>query len=94
MMIKCPRCEGRGNIICTVSENNEPPCKISLECSACNGKREVSEFAAKIIQENLNFWCHCGNPSGETTYHEDGANPNCHKHNWTCDDCGRVAQVG
>jgi Fe2+ or Zn2+ uptake regulation protein len=37
------------------------------------------------------FWCKCGNPSERVTYHADTPDA---KHHWTCDDCGKVRQVG
>jgi hypothetical protein len=40
------------------------------------------------------FWCFCGNPSGNHTYHDDNERRICRKHHWTCDDCGKVVQVG
>jgi hypothetical protein len=56
---------------------------------------EAAQKDARARRAFEAFWCRCGNPSGNVTYHPDrqrGAA--CSKHHWTCDDCSRVVQVG
>lgn len=57
----------------------------------------VEQYRAKMAEEFVKFWCQCGNPSGEVTFHDDGVMPSaacCQKHHYHCDDCGKVTQVG
>lgn len=53
----------------------------------------VSDSEWKEIQS---AFCSCGNPSGESEFHEDEFEDGVRvsKHHYTCCDCGKITQVG
>ena len=92
--IQCVGCTGTGKMKLGTgySENGQLKTKyMDITCIICNGKGEISEEAVKLLERQRNMWCRCGNKSGMTTFHDDR---NGVKHHWTCDDCGKVTQVG
>lgn len=88
-MVACG-CEA-GKVRCTIHEMNQPPKEMLLTCPTCNGRGTISAALKKAHEE---FWCRCGNPSGQFEFFDDGEGAACTKHHYTCRDCGKVLQVG
>lgn len=89
-MPKCPKCTA-GRITVTVNNGVDEPAQLEMDCPYCDGKGEVSDKKLAAIEAVSKIWCLCGNPSQQCTYHPD--EPGL-KHHWTCDDCGKVTQIG
>lgn len=60
----------------------------------CHGKGTMSQVMADQMKADQDLWCECGNPSGESIFHDDGMHPQCSKHCYTCQDCGKITQIG
>jgi uncharacterized protein YbaR (Trm112 family) len=86
-MIVCPTCKGTKEVTITVHEAGKVSKEV-LPCCLCHGAGKVTE---KFKQAMDAFWCNCGNPSEESTFHADAPGV---KHHYTCNDCGKVTQVG
>ena len=93
--MKCPTCKGTGQVETTVTTcgSNEIE-KYDIPCHVCNGRKEISKKEWQAHKDMMNLWCDCGNPSGETTFYDDGEHPKCSKHCYVCNDCGKIVQVG
>ena len=102
---KCPKCKGKGEYLFEYSETSpEGTVKKSQKsfCHTCNGEGWITEQkGCELAQEKLRlrreialYWCNCGNPSEEVTFYDDGQHPHCEKHCYTCNDCGKLVQVG
>ena len=93
-MEKCSTCAGTGKITIQVSEYPNPPKPCVLDCIDCDGAGLITPekgVALRRLRERMKtFWCKCSSPS-HTTFHDDTPDA---KHHWTCDDCGKVTQVG
>jgi len=94
-MVTCPKCEGNKVLSITpqMFENGKFVSlkTVVIDCVFCNGKGKVSKA---LIRAEENFWCKCGNPSGESTFHDEGEGPEISKHHYRCNDCHKVTQVG
>lgn len=88
-MVKCPKCIN-GKMTVTVTEG-QTTYESTFECIYCHGHGEISDERLAKIRAMDAMWCRCGNKSGNITYHDDAPGS---KHHWTCDDCGKVVQVG
>lgn len=86
-MINCPTCKGTKKVTITVHEAGKVS-KMDLTCVVCHGQGKVTKQAKKAMDD---FWCKCGNPSGQSNFHDDSFGV---KHHYTCNDCGKVTQVG
>ena len=64
---------------------------MDVPCVWCGGTGEMTPRQLAIYVGGLEIWCRCGNHSGQVTFHDDTPNS---KHHWTCDDCGKVMQIG
>ena len=99
-MKECPTCKGKGKLkvvvrvreVTPVGVTHIPPLEIS--CVVCEGVGKVTAAKLEAMKAEADLWCSCGNPSGNSKYHDDGDHPNCSKHCWTCEDCGKILQVG
>ena len=93
--MNCPSCKGSGKQTIRAKTylgpgkwKNEPP--VEIECLNCHGTGEVNAKEQRAREKAWKeFWCDCGNPSGETSYYRHGS-----AHGYTCADCGRVLQTG
>lgn len=90
-METCPSCKGTKKVTIKVISNGVREPDMELDCVTCNGTGEVRDGYTKALED---FWCHCGNPSGDVEFHDDGEGAACSKHHYTCGDCGRVLQIG
>lgn len=89
-LVPC-RCNA-GKLTITAHEMGKPPRAVELDCVFCNGIGKITA-AQKAAEEA--FWCRCGNPSGESIFHDDNEpGAICSKHHYTCRDCGAVTQTG
>jgi len=90
----CPTCKGKGKVTITSNELKdgqwvELP-NVEINCINCDGSGEVDKAEQKAQDKARDeFWCACNNPSGDTSFYEDGRG-----HGWACDDCGKVLQTG
>lgn len=92
--MKCAKCNGTGKGKCaSVHYENGVRKEQSFEitCFSCTGTGEVTAARVAQLKRMDEMWCRCGNPSGETTYHPDSPRA---KHHWTCNECGKITQVG
>lgn len=87
--VKCPHCEN-GIMAYTVESPGKPTEHHTMRCVTCDGAGTIEKSLADAMED---FWCRCGNPSGDVTLHGEGS-AICGKHHYTCDDCGRIVQVG
>ena len=91
---KCPKCTD-GKITVTFCEDGKEPVKSDIKCVHCNGSSIISELKLFELEEEENMWCKCENKSGQVTYHEDDEDGAAVlKHHWTCNDCGKIKQIG
>jgi len=94
-MITCHHCGGKGETKITPvfleggKEIEGTP--VTIDCVFCEGTGKITEELKKAEED---FWCDCGNPSGETIYYGDGQGHLCDKHHYVCADCFKVVQVG
>lgn len=93
-MVKCPTCEGTCKMNCVVHEAGKPEQSFTMNCHVCEGKGEVTEEHAELIQIENDMWCDCDEPSEDRKYWPDGTHPVCHKHCWSCTICGKIVQIG
>ena len=91
--MKCIICNGIGKQSLTVVEG-ETESTSMIDCIYCSGTGQLTEQELSDLKAEQDLWCSCGNPSDEATYWEDGENPDCDKHCWTCNDCEKIIQVG
>jgi Fe2+ or Zn2+ uptake regulation protein len=92
-LVKCTCQDGKVTI--TVHEGDKPVRSMELTCVICDGAGKITKAKARAVKAEQAMWCQCGNPGVVTSYHPDGERgAACHKHHWTCDDCGKVVQVG
>lgn len=97
--VKCPQCKGAKKITCTTTDvgpkGKRTESSFEMRCLTCDGKGMITRAAADSYQRELESWCRCGNKSEQVTYHDDDPRSKvCTKHHWTCDDCGKIVQVG
>jgi uncharacterized protein YbaR (Trm112 family) len=94
-IVTCPDCKGKGTLAYTIQESGKPERAMEMKCLTCKGAKTVNSVAAEAFERMQRamreMWCRCGNPSGEVSYHPDAPGS---KHHWTCDDCGKVTQIG
>lgn len=64
---------------------------MEIDCVYCDASGSMTPAQKALFDAMEQMWCRCGNPSGNTTFHEDSMNS---KHHWSCDDCGAVVQIG
>lgn len=83
----CPKCQGKGEI--TIKVNGEDD--FDMMCLHCDGEGKLTEGQIQEIKRQDNMLCHCGNGSGQATYHPDTAQM---KHYWTCNECNKITQIG
>lgn len=101
-MVTCTACKGKGTypLVAKMYDGGTvkdmPP--VDMPCDPCEGKGVITkerklhlEAKEKAFKE---FWCQCGNPSGESTFFDDGEGSMCNKHHYICNDCHKVTQVG
>lgn len=98
----CPQCDGTGQMSYSVSNHSAYGHAVQeqkkMDCIICDGgKKPLSEEDAKRYklqrEAEAKLWCKCENSSG-SRYVPDGASRKCMKHHWTCNDCGKITQVG
>lgn len=94
ILVACPHCKGTGEIAYSVVRSGEPTLHSKMDCITCNGKKTVSAATAKAFEDAKEIWCKCGNPSGESSYHGDHSGGVISKHHYTCNDCGKITQIG
>lgn len=93
--VACPQCKGAKKTICTFIAEDKTESQFETKCYTCDGAGTVTPARAKSYQRELDSWCRCGNKSEQITYHDDNPRSRiCTKHHWTCDDCGKIVQVG
>lgn len=97
--MKCSVCKGAGKQTITArtlvkggSWKKEPP--VTIPCLGCKGTGEMTQEQADALRTYEEMWCRCGNPSGESSFYDDGEHPGLAKHHYRCVDCGRVTQIG
>jgi hypothetical protein len=61
---------------------------VIMNCLWCNGTGTMTDEEAKLRQSINDAWCKCEDSSG-SSYYEEGRS-----HGWTCNDCGKLTQVG
>lgn len=90
----CSYCKGSGRINFSVTDGNKKT-ESEMSCFTCKGtgtldNKQKMRYDAeqKWLREE---WCHCGNHSGNTKFHDD---TKYLKHHWTCDDCSKIVQYG
>ena len=91
--MNCPACKGEKKID-IVSYENGTKSHFKIKCITCNGKGTITEEQNKQLNWEKQQWCSCGNPSQETIFHDDNTRKICSKHHWTCQDCGKIIQIG
>ncbi len=92
----CTVCKGTGKQTITaktwVNEAHkfvdEKP--VTIDCIWCKGTGRMTPEQKADIKAYDAMWCRCKKSSG-STYHPDTRRM---KHHWTCNDCGKVTQVG
>ena len=91
--MNCPKCKGKGKYDVSVTEHGsegEKKSSFPMKCDLCEGTGETTQAHVDAVEKAHNdFWCSCGNPSGDASYYEEGGS-----HGWACNDCGKVVQVG
>lgn len=91
--MNCPTCKGKGKQAIRVSEHGGKWRDMEIGCTTCDGQGEITQEQYEQLKRAQEAWCRCEKPSGET-YHEDGERAICRKHHYTCNDCGKITQVG
>jgi hypothetical protein len=87
--MKCPTCKGEKFISISVV-GQELKKAIKIPCFDCFGTGIVTEVQRDGIERRNDLWCKCGAKSG-STFHPDAFSI---KHHYTCNDCGKVVQIG
>ena len=95
----CPNCKGSGKWDCvaTIIDKAGPRLApaVRMNCFTCEGLGKVDPIEQERKKKEADdFWCSCGNPSGEVDSFDDGEGEMCFKHHYCCRDCGKVYQVG
>jgi hypothetical protein len=94
-MQTCPKCKGTKKLDIKVTTYGKPGEEIkSINCIYCNASGKLTDSEIAKLKAEEEAWCRCGNPSRQTQFWDDGQNPVCSKHCWTCRDCGKILQVG
>jgi len=91
--MKCPNCKGSGKVTGTYIEDDKEE-KFPCKCYRCMGKGTITKAENDAYKAMMDAMCSCDNPSEEATFYDDGQHPNCSKHCWVCNDCGKIKQVG
>lgn len=83
----CPTCKGTGKGTLRIGSMGHT---MPIDCLTCNGTGQATTEQINALNRFNAMWCRCGNPTYGKTYHQtdDG------HHWWTCDDCGKIAQLG
>ena len=93
--MNCPKCNGSGKMeIISSTYGKKEIEKFNLPCVYCHSKGEITKEQFDKIKAEDELWCDCGNPSGDTSFWDDGQHHNCSKHCYTCKDCNKIIQVG
>jgi hypothetical protein len=87
--VACPVCI-KGTMIIEVHANGSTS-KMTIGCVHCDGKGNMTPTQKASHDGMLAMWCKCGNPSNNAIFRDDAPSV---KHHWTCDDCGKVVQIG
>lgn len=99
-MVPCPCCKGSKvqhfTVITSQPGEFERSTTTDMPCVWCKGTGEMTTDELAKFQRAQDIWCKCGNPSGQVSYHDDVIKGGklVSKHHWTCDDCGKVTQIG
>ena len=94
-LVACPVCKGNGTQSIIVEEFGKPGSSTTdIGCVVCNGRKRISAREARMVERERNMMCYCGNPGGETHFHDDGECSECRKHHFHCADCGKILQIG
>lgn len=88
-LVLCPVCKD-GKLTITVTGEGKTS-ELEINCVHCNGQGTMTWAQRDAYDRMVAMWCRCGNSSGQVTFHDDAPGS---KHHWTCDDCGKVVQVG
>lgn len=86
----CPVCKGAKKNTYAVHAEGVTK-NVELSCGVCFGTGQLSDAGLQAHKALQAMWCRCGNPSGNASFHDDTPT---RKHHWTCDDCGKITQVG
>lgn len=89
--MECAVCKGSGKITYVVATGKGDGEMFEMGCVWCDRTGQMTESQCRSYVAAQEMWCRCGNPSGNSTYHPDEPGS---KHHWTCDDCGKVTQIG
>lgn len=98
-MNHCPNCNGTGKQKYSFQEFGKPAQMMEMDCMYCKGGTKPMN-ALDALRHNLNkermnaLWCKCEDNGHRVTYVPDNVSDKCRKHHWTCNDCGKIAQVG
>lgn len=96
-LVICPKCNGKKTWPCVarmLTEKGWEDCPVvNMPCHTCNetGLIDPVEHERKEQErkaEHERFWCSCKKSSG-SSYYQFGRS-----HGWSCNDCGKVTQVG
>jgi hypothetical protein len=95
----CTSCNGSGKNTMGWTEidgNTVTRGTFEVECFDCCGTGNVTPERVAQLQAMRDAWCSCGNPSGESDFHDDVFRNGVRviKHHYTCCDCGLITQVG
>jgi hypothetical protein len=88
----CPTCKGTGKQIIhstTYGPEGVVERDVEIDCLTCEGSGCANNKQLARLATINDGWCRCGNPSGEQKFFN---NRDCH--GYTCEDCGKLTQIG
>lgn len=92
--VVCPACKGTKKVTIVAqlitAKGRVPQPPVVMDCYNCSGRGYLTAADIERHKREAELWCDCKNSSG-SSYQCDTPD---FKHHWTCNDCGRITQIG